>query len=274
MIKINDSFIRLPSRESITNKGDAGKVLIIGGDVGMCGAVAFACESAYRMGCGLVRAIVHTENRIPLQTLIPEAVLGFWDDDTLLETSLEWADAVVIGVGFGVGEIQKKLLKIVLTECKKPIVIDADGLNILSKSRALMSKISANCVLTPHLVELSRLTGVSVDEIKKDTLGVIKKSLSAVSVAAKSDVTVMHLASGEEYISASGNSSLSTGGTGDVLAGMIASLIAQGMDIRTALPTAVYLHGRAGVKAGERLGERSVIARDVISAICEILKEF
>lgn len=274
MININDSFIHLPSREGITNKGDAGKVLIIGGDVGMCGAVAFACESAYRMGCGLVRAIVHPENRIPLQTLIPEAVLGFWNDEGLLETSLEWADAVVVGVGFGVGEVQKKLLKRVLTECRKPIVIDADGLNILSKSRALLSRLTESCVLTPHLVELSRLTGLSVDEIKKDTLGVIKKSFPTVSVAAKSDVTVMRISNGEEYISASGNSSLSTGGTGDVLSGMLGSLLAQGMPIDSALPTAVYLHGKAGVKAGERLGERSVIARDVIYAICEILKEF
>lgn len=274
MININDSFIRLPSREGITNKGDAGKVLIIGGDVGMCGAVAFACESAYRMGCGLVRAIVHPENRIPLQTLIPEAVLGFWNDEGLLETSLEWADAVVVGVGFGVGEVQKKLLKRVLTDCRKPIVIDADGLNILSKSRALLSRLTESCVLTPHLVELSRLTGLSVDEIKKDTLGVIKKSFPTVSVAAKSDVTVMRIANGEEYISASGNSSLSTGGTGDVLSGMLGSLLAQGMPIDSALPTAVYLHGKAGVKAGERLGERSVIARDVIASISEVLKNF
>ncbi len=274
MIKINDSFIRLPDRHYITNKGDAGKVLVIGGDVGMCGAVAFACESAYRMGCGLVRAIVHPENRIPLQTLIPEAVLGFWDNDLLLDASLEWADAVVIGVGLGVGEVQKRLLKKVLTDCKKPIVIDADGLNILSKSPTLLSRLSDNCVLTPHLVELSRLTGVPVDEIKADTLGVIKKSFSGVSVVAKSDVSVMRLASGEEYTSASGNSALSTGGTGDVLAGMLGSLLAQKMTVDKALPTSVYLHGRAGVKAGERLGERSVIARDVIASIPEVLKDF
>ena len=129
-------------------------------------------------------------------------------------------------------------------------------------------------MLTPHLVELSRLTGLSVDEIKKDTLGVIKKSFSTVSVAAKSDVTVMRTANGEEYISASGNSALSTGGTGDVLSGMLGSLLAQGMPIDSALPTAVYLHGKAGVKAGERLGERCVIARDVIASISEVLKDF
>ena len=138
MIVINDDFITLPSRDSVTNKGDAGRVLVVGGDVGMCGAAFFAAEPAYRMGCGLVRVYTHPENRIPLQTLLPEAVLSFWEDgaDTpILDSCLEWADAVIIGVGFGRGDRQKRILKKVIGASSGPVVVDADALNIISEHK-------------------------------------------------------------------------------------------------------------------------------------------
>ena len=270
MIKITDEIIKIPKRDGITNKGDAGHVLIIGGNIGMCGAVAFATESAYRSGCGLVRACVHPDNRIPVQILVPEAVLTFWEDD--LEESIEWADAIVIGVGFGIGEIQKKLLKKVINTCDKPIVIDADGLNILSKSPTLISHLSNKTVLTPHLAELSRLSGVSIADIKEDTFKVLRENMPNVTVAAKSDVTRIRFVNGDEYISSSGDSSLSTGGTGDILAGMIGSFIAQGLPVSDAVVSAVYLHGRAGETAGECLGQHGVIARDVIEQIPCVIK--
>ncbi len=272
MIKVTDEIITIPSRDGITNKGDAGRVLIIGGNVGMCGAVAFAAESAYRTGCGLVRACVHSDNRIPMQILVPEAVLSFWDDG--IDESLEWADAVVIGVGFGVGETQKKLLKKVINCCNKPVVIDADGLNILAKSQMLISHLNDKVVLTPHLAELSRLTGESIDNIKNNIFKILCDKFPRVTVAAKSDVTCIRCLNGEEYASASGDSSLSTGGTGDVLAGMIGSFLAQGMALDRAVVSAVYLHGKAGKKAGERLGQHGVIARDVIAEIPSVLKEY
>lgn len=272
MIVVTDKDIKLPARDGVTNKGDAGRVLVIGGNIGMCGAVAFASESAYRAGCGLVRACVHPENRIPMQILVPEAVLSFWDDG--IDESLEWADAVVIGVGFGVGEVQKKLLKRVIDTCRKPTVIDADALNILSKSQTLTSHLTDNAVLTPHLAELSRLTGESIENIKKDTFGILRDKFPRVTVAAKSNVTCIRCFNGEEYVSASGNSALSTGGTGDVLAGMMGSFLAQGMSLDNAVASAVYLHGKAGKSAGERLGERGVIARDVVLEIPNVLKEY
>ena len=272
MIKVTDKDIKISTREGITNKGDAGRVLIIGGNVGMCGAVAFASESAYRTGCGLVRACVHSDNRIPMQVLVPEAVLSFWDDD--IDDALEWADAVVVGVGFGTGEVQKKLLKRVLDTCQKPVVVDADGLNILSKSPALKSRLNDRVVLTPHLAELSRLTGVSIADIKKDTFKTLQDQFANVTVAAKSDVTCIRCFDGEEYTSSSGDSSLSTGGTGDVLAGMIGSFLAQGLSLNDAVVSGVYLHGKAGKRAGERLGAHGVIARDVIAEIPCVLKEY
>ena len=270
MIKLSDDSVRIPERSKITNKGDAGRVLIIGGDVGMCGAVAFASLAAYRSGCGLVRACVHPENRIPMQILVPEAGLSYWDD---FEKSLDWADAVVIGVGFGIGEAQKKILKKVM-DINKPVVIDADALNIISKSSVLLSRMSDNIILTPHLAELARLSGEGIDEIKNDTFSLLRDKFPNTTVVAKSNVTVIRCFNGEEYVSESGNSSLSTGGTGDILAGMIGSFIAQGMPIKDAVVTAVYLHGIAGKRAGESLGEHGVIARDVIEQIPLVIKEY
>ncbi len=269
----------LPSRDNVTNKGDAGRVLVIGGDVGMCGAAAFSALSSYRMGCGLVDVYTHGENRIPMQVLVPEAVLSFWQNDedlSRLNTLISRADAVLIGVGFGTGEIQGKILEHVILTCRVPLVIDADGLNLLAKNKQLLSKLRANTVLTPHLLELSRLTSETVSEIKKDVSASIKRAFSdkGVAVVAKSDKTHVLLNSGELEIISEGDSSLSTGGTGDVLAGMISSLLAQGADVDTAVSSAVYIHGKAGRYAGEMLGTRSVIARDVIDAIPHVLKQY
>ena len=277
MTEITKEMFSLPSRENVTNKGDAGRVLIVGADVGMCGAAAFAAESAYRSGCGLVKAYIHPENRIPLQTLVPEAVLSFWEEKDFenLSVSLEWADAVLVGVGFGQGEKQKQILKFILKNCKKPLVLDADALNIISKSQALFSKIPSGSVLTPHILELSRLTGASIERIKEDTIGVLLKAFDTnFNVCAKDSVTRIITTDKNEYQCSQGDSSLSTGGTGDVLAGMITSFAAQGMSPSKALIAGVYLHALSGKSAGQRLGVRSVIARDVIAEIPNIIKNF
>ncbi len=279
MRKIEKSSISLPDRKNITNKGDAGRVLVIGGDIGMCGAAAFASEASYRSGCGLVKAYVHPENRIPMQISVPEAVLSFWEGDAdkkCLRASLEWADAVLVGVGFGRGDIQESILDTVFSYCEKTLVIDADALNILADNKKLFSRIPENAVLTPHLAELSRLVGEDICKIKSDVFYMLEKhfSLLHINVVAKSNVTHIRFADGEQVICSSGNSSLSTGGTGDILAGMTASFLAQKMTVKNALSAAVFLHGEAGKRAGEKLGERGVIARDVIYALPEILKEY
>ncbi len=263
----------LPSRACVTNKGDAGRVLVIGGNVGMCGAAAFAALGAYRTGCGLVDVYTHPDNRIILQTLVPEAVLSFWQEDlAALDMLVRRADAVLIGVGFGTGEREKKILERTMELVRAPLVIDADGLNILASSRNLISRLPENTVLTPHLLELSRLTGLEIEKVKADVFSAAEQL--PVTTVAKSAVVSIVFCDKKKVVVSSGNSSLSTGGTGDILAGMIASLLAQKMPVETAVPTAVFLHGRAGTLAGERLGERSVIARDVIDSIPHALKEY
>ena len=151
--------IEFPDRSTVTNKGDAGRVLVIGSDIGLCGAAAFSALGAYRTGCGLVYVYTHIENRKPIHTLVPEAVLSFWQNDeesfTTLKKLLDCVDAVVLGVGFGTGDFSRKIFLKTLEFCRKPLVIVADGLNILAKERARLSRLPENTVLTPHLLELA-----------------------------------------------------------------------------------------------------------------------
>ena len=278
MIKdITKIDVKLPSREFVTNKGDAGRVLVVGGNIGMCGAAAFATLSAYRMGCGLVRAHVHPENRIPMQTLVPESVISFWEEDEFgyIDECLCWADAVLVGVGLGKGEYQKRVLKRILSNCKVPLVLDADALNIISEHPFLLSKLPETTVLTPHMAELSRLTGVSVCDIKKDVFSLLEKHFkdTGACVIAKDSTTSVFMPDNKKYTCSLGDSSLSTAGTGDVLAGIIVSLLAQKMSLSDAVVSALYIHGTAGKSAGERLSQYSVMARDVIDEIPKIIKE-
>ena len=279
MKSLTKEIISLPSRENITNKSDAGRVLIVGADLGMCGAACFSAKAAYRSGCGLVRAHIHFENRIPMQTLVPEAVLSFWEDGVdmpNLEQGLEWAHSVLVGIGFGKGETQKRILKKIVRESKKPLVIDADGLNILSENKALLKHLPRGTVLTPHPAELSRLTGESVEDITKDPVSILEKHFNnmGITVVAKNVRTVIFHLDNTVSECSLGNSSLSTGGTGDILAGMAASFMAQGLTSDASADAAVYFHALAGRSAGEALGQRSVMAGDVVDAIHKVLKDY
>lgn len=269
MTEIGYKDIKLPSRSLVTNKGDAGRVLIIGGDVGMAGAVAFSAEASYRSGAGLVEVSSHIDNRIVLQTLIPEAIFSSWEN-----ASLSQAKAVVIGVGMGRSTFALRTLERVLTRCSLPLVVDADAINLIAENDDFFALLNDRMVLTPHIAEFSRLTGLSFDEIKKNpekcATDFVKKY--NVNLVLKDKETVIALSDGSVYMNKSGSSALSKGGTGDVLTGIIASFIAQGVSLENATVWATFIHGKAGELAGERLGERGTMARDIIMEIPNALK--
>ena len=256
--------IKLPDRSNITNKGDAGRVLVIGGEKGMAGAVAFSAESAYRSGAGLVEVCSSKENRIVLQILVPEAIYSEWE-----ELSLEKADAVVIGVGMGKSITASRMLEKVLTKSKVPVIVDADALNIMAQNPDLLKLLTPKTVVTPHVGELSRLTGIDAlyvrDNLENAATDFARKFNT--NVVAKSNVSYIALSNGEVYKNTTGNSSLSTGGSGDILTGIIAAFTAGGLSFEDAILSAVYLHGKAGERAGKELGERSVMARDIIKRV-------
>jgi len=164
----------------------------------------------------------------------------------------------------------------VIENAKVPVIIDADALNIISDMTELKEYLGENTVLTPHLMEFSRLTGLDVGTIKASPLKYAREFCEkyGTNLVLKDKTTYIVLFDGSAFMNTTGDSTLSKGGSGDILAGLIGSLLAQKMPICDALPTAVYLHGKAGERAGEKLGQRGALARDVILSLAEEIKQF
>jgi NAD(P)H-hydrate epimerase len=271
----------MPKRPERSSKRDFGRVLCVCGTEGMAGAAYFAAKAAYRVGAGLVEILTPEENRAVLQTLIPEAIVTVYTDDTdkaVVETAAERADAIVIGCGLGVSSRSRSILATVLRsgESKKK-VIDADGLNILSKNRSLL-KYAKGSVITPHVGEMARLTGYDAEKILGDVSGIaseVAKKYSLVCVL-KDHNTAVCDAEGRVYINKTGNSGMATGGSGDVLAGIIGGILgmekSEDHDIMRSAALGVYIHGLAGDLAAKKLTEYSVMASDIIDELPNVFK--
>lgn len=259
----------LPPREPEGNKGTFGKVLLVAGSLNMAGAAVLAAKGAYRMGAGMVKVITPPENRLILQGQVPEALLGTLEE---LEQALGWADVIAAGPGLSKGSQAKEALKKVISESRLPVILDADCLNLLSESQDLQKELSRQgkegrkIILTPHVGELSRLMNRSISQLKRDlpSAGLeLARRIHAV-VTAKDARTYTCRESGPVCMNCSGSSAMATAGSGDVLTGMIAGLLAQGMEAFAAASVGVYIHGKAGEKAAGELGEHGVMAGDIV----------
>lgn len=258
-----------------TNKGSYGKLLIIAGSVNMSGAACFCAKAAYRMGSGLVRVFTCEQNRLILQTKVPEAVLVTGqenEEETLLAEQLQWADAVVFGPGIGTGQRARRMTSTVLEQCRVPLVLDADALNIIADQPELLQQAKTDIILTPHPGEMSRLTKKPVSEILttlEQSAETFAKRFHVICVL-KDFHTVTAVSDGMTYVNLSGNNGMATAGSGDVLAGVIGSLLAQGMKAEEAAPLGVYVHGLAGDAAKEKCGVRGMMASDIIEGLKEV----
>lgn len=260
----------LPGRNKAGNKGTFGKVLLIAGSKNMAGAAVLAARAVYRTGAGMVKVVTAEENRVIIQQTVPEALLE--TEPELSENLSNWADVIVIGPGLGRDERAIRLLRQVLEGCRLPLVIDADGLNLLAEHSELMKVLEQHgyedrkIVLTPHMGELSRLTGKTVSELKDNPAG-NAKALSEklhVVVAAKDARTFVCRENGSTCVNLTGNNGMATAGSGDVLAGIIGGLLAQGMEAFAAASVGVYLHGKAGDRVSAAIGEHSCMAGDIL----------
>lgn len=275
----SEDIKKLPERKADSHKGTYGKVLVMAGSPKISGAAYLAAAGAYRIGAGLVKLYTPKENLFAMQTLLPEALIEVYDRERplvkQLKQCMEWADAIVIGPGFGTDRMAEKILKYTISKSKVPVVIDADGLNILAKNKTCFLDKNAPLVLTPHIQEMSRMTGISREEILKDRMGAAKKFTDTypVTLVLKDACTVVAKENEQFYINASGNSGMATGGSGDVLAGMIGGLIAQGMNGPEAARLGVYVHGVAGDAAAKKKGAYSMIATDILDGIAEVTRE-
>ena len=267
----------LPERPVRSNKATFGKLLCAAGSYCMSGAAYLAAKAAYRTGAGLVKVLTPEENRIIIQSSLPEALISVYDsgcfDEKIAVDAVRWADVVAIGPGIGTSDAAVSLLATVLRNSVSPVVIDADGLNILAMKPKLWERVPIDSIITPHPGEMSRLCGCSVDEILSDLPAVCQGFARAKGVICVLKDHATAVSDGEElYINSTGNSGMATGGSGDVLTGMIAALMAQGMPPFAAAAVGVRAHGMAGDAAAEALGEYSVMASDIIDSIPKVLK--
>ncbi|MCM1272332.1 MAG: NAD(P)H-hydrate dehydratase [Clostridium sp.] len=270
----------LPFRKSDSHKGSYGKIGVVGGCKNMAGAALFAAESAYRMGCGLVRICTPCDNREIMQTKLPEAMLTTYETSDrgsvkeALKTMTAWCDVIALGPGLGKGEEAYFIVERILKDFDKTIVADADALNILSENEAWLGNTKAKIIITPHLMEMSRLTGHKTSEIKGNKFEVARQFAGKhnIVVVLKDARTIVSNGEEQAYINSTGNNGMATGGSGDVLTGIIAGLVGQGMNTFEAAKLGVYMHGLAGQEASISMGRYSVIAGDIVRSITKVLE--
>lgn len=271
----NDDLDKLPVRREDSNKGTYGRVLVIAGSRNMAGAACFSAAAAYAAGCGLVTVFTPECNREIIQIRVPEAVLQTYDENeadfsrTRLPQLLKRSSAVIIGPGLGMSETAEKLVRFTMTVCEKPMIIDADALNIIAKDLSILKNAHAPAAITPHKMELSRLTGYNIQYLNENLNDICENFIHEYGVIciAKDARTMIFTGSGSVYINTSGCSGMSVGGSGDVLTGMIGGLKAQGLGLRTASELGVFLHGKAGESAAMRKTSYAMTASDIIQSI-------
>ncbi len=273
----------LPKRGIRTNKGTFGKAMIIAGCDLMAGAALIACTAAYRTGCGLVRAAVNPYVATVIHNGLPEAVTNILPDKDgklyggSFKTIAEKLDEMsVIAMGCGLGNTKDiyDLVSKVVEKASVPLILDGDALNVLEGRTDILRQLKAPCIITPHLKEMARLTGLDTDFISEELIAVagnFSKEFNVITVL-KDAHTVIALPNGDIYINTTGSSALSKGGNGDCLTGAIAGLIAQGLAPEDAAVLGCYICGKAGEYAAEELTEYGVLARDTANCIPKVIK--
>ncbi len=260
----------LPPRATDLHKGAAGRVLVVAGSDGMLGAAILATTAALRGGAGLVTAALPKPLMAPLTVAVPPA-MTLARTAAALAGAVPAADAIVLGPGLGRTAAAKATVQNVLQQATAPVVVDADALFLLSPLRR-RARPGAPIVLTPHVGEAARLLGVDAGVVVADRQAALAQlcERSSATVVLKGEAT---LVGGAErwYRNATGNPGLATGGTGDVLAGLISAFLAGGMAPFDAACAAVHWHGKAADRVADRLSERGLIASDLPLAIAEVL---
>ena len=297
----------LPTRNSDAHKGDCGRVLIVAGGAGMTGAAIFSAKAALRAGAGLVYICTPKANFPVIQISIPEAICVEWEDAiTAIDRgsgnnpnesgdARHSYDVIAFGPGMGTGLSTKKKLKDILLSYDGPLVIDADGLNQISEDediQELVKEYRGEIVITPHVVEAKRLlaaknnlpeTQPQSDEEKEEwrkemilnmvdsyeTIAILKGAGTLISRITPKDETSV-----EMWQNTTGNPGMATGGSGDVLTGVISAMKAQGLSLWDATRVAVFIHGFAGDIAAEEKGQHGLIASDIIEAVPYAIKSF
>ncbi len=289
LLEAADAAAAWPPRDPAAHKGTFGHVLVIGGSLGKSGAAVLSALGALRSGAGLV-TVATTAPALPLVAaarpeLMTEPLEAAADGElaaAAVEHALELArsrDAVVLGPGLGQAAQTRAFVRAFAARCKVPLIVDADGLNAFGASDGapaaldLLRRAPAT-VVTPHPGEMARLAGMPAAEVQARRLetarGVAERTGAVVVL--KGQRTVIARADGRAAVNPTGNPGMATGGTGDVLSGIVGALLARGCDAWVAATAATYVHGLAGDRAAARLGQESLIAGDLVDALPEALR--
>ena len=272
-------FSLIKPRPVDANKGTCGKLLVIAGSENIYGACYLSAKAALVAGSGLVKIFTHKNNVASIQQNLPEAMYYGYDsfhEDELIK-SMNWADVILLGPGLGTNDVSKAIVDTILNQLNCPVIIDADGINLVAKKLDLLKEAARNIpvVLTPHLKEMERLTGINLNEIKYDIENVASNFAKEYNctVILKDATSIVATKKSVSYI-ISGNEGLATPGSGDVLAGIVASLVGQKVnpDFGIIACAAAHMHGLAGRHVSEVSGVRSVLASDIIDEIKNLNK--
>jgi len=280
-MKVTDiEFFRenMPSRHRNSQKGDYGKLLIIAGSEGLTGAAYLCSQSAMLCGSGLVTlAVPDCVNAIleakttEVMTMPVKSQDGFISSEATdkISQKIKNIDAVLIGPGLGVCDGTYEILRLLLSQSEIPVIVDADAINCLSNDMSLLKNKKCNVILTPHSVEFSRLSGLSLKEIESNRLEVSRNFAKEfdVTLILKGSRSIVTGSGETQYINITGNPGLATAGSGDVLAGITASFAAREINTLKACAMAVFLHGICGDIASGRYGMESLVATDVMQSI-------
>ncbi len=267
-----EDLLRLPVRRADSNKGTYGRLLVVAGSEHMAGAAYFAAGAACAAGSGMVKILTAECNRNLLLGRLPEAIVSTYGtslDEQQVIDEIHWADAIVIGPGIGVSGVSKDLLSLVMEHASVPVVLDADALNLLAEDTDVLLRLHGDYIITPHPGEMARLTGNAISYIKTKLLKTAQEFADQYNVTCvlKDFHTVTAVPYGLCYVNLTGNNGMATAGSGDVLAGIIGALLAQGLDAESAASIGVYIHGISGDLARERQGVIALMADDLIDGL-------
>jgi hydroxyethylthiazole kinase-like uncharacterized protein yjeF len=279
-----DLLILLEPRATEAHKGDFGRVLLVAGSRGKAGAASLAAMGAMRSGAGLVTVATPASCQSAVAALAPEfmtdALMDGLDGQVLgraIERVLQYErDVIACGPGLGRGAGSREFVRALVDQAETPLVLDADALTVLADEPGrLMGREERDIIITPHPGEMARLVGISADEVQANRIGVAADFATThkVYVVLKGYRTVIATPDGHVFINPTGNPGMATGGTGDLLTGMIAAWLAQLLDAEAACRVAVYLHGAAGDLAAAQHGDVSLIASDLLTQIGPAIRQ-
>ncbi len=278
----------LPKRPLGANKGSFGRVLVVAGSINYIGAAYLACSGAIRVGAGLVTLATATSLQPILASKLtevtylplPESSPGIISPQAarLIHQELSYYDVLLLGCGLGQSQSAIEFIKSTLCQLKPAtlsLVLDADALNTLAKTPNWWQQLADDAILTPHPGEMARLAGVSIEEVQSDRVGITRKVAQEwhKTIVLKGAYTVIVTPDGQARISPIANPGLASAGTGDVLTGIIAGLLAQGLTLSDAAACGVYLHGEAGEMVRDRLGDAGMIATDLLPALPLVIRQ-